>query len=442
MVQTYQVPELAIFPETARIDDRGHLTVGGCDVSSLAMEYGTPLYIFDEATLRNRCSEYRREFCSRYPSVQVLYASKAYLNRALAVLFEEEGLGLDVVSGGEFGIARSVGFPASRVHFHGNNKSAGEIDQAVAAGIGRIIIDNFHELGLVEASASKAGKVQEVMLRLSPGVDAHTHGHTTTGIVDSKFGFPIVTGQAEEALRKALASSHLDLIGLHTHLGSPIYEMEPYQEAIGIVLEFAARMRDRHGFEIREFSPGGGFAIQYTVDKPAPCTGEYAEVISGAIKEGCQHHGLPLPRLVIEPGRSIVGRAGVALYSVGATKDIPSVRKYVSLDGGMADNIRPAIYGSRYEALVANKALAKKEERVTLAGKYCESGDILIKDIDLPPLSPMDIVAIPASGAYCLSMASNYNASLRPPILLLKEGKARLIRRRETVEDLTRCDVV
>ncbi|MEE9198908.1 MAG: diaminopimelate decarboxylase [Dehalococcoidia bacterium] len=432
---------LAVFPRTTEIDSSNHIAIGGCDLVALAEEYGTPLYLFDEETLRYKCREFRREFSQCYPDTQVVYACKAYVSPSLARIFREEGLGLDVVSGGELAVAQSVGYPPEMVYFHGNNKGPDELEAALEWGLGRVVVDNFHELGLLNGLARKKGRTQEILIRISPGVDPHTHSHTTTGILDSKFGVPIEGGQAEGLVKEALAASNLDLIGLHFHLGSPIYEVEPYRQAVEIAMSFADQMRQRHGFALREFSPGGGFAIQYTEDEPPPAVAEYASVIASAVLENCKGPEMPPPRLVIEPGRAIVGQAGVAVYRVGSTKDVPGIRKYISVDGGMGDNIRPAIYGSRYEAMVANKASSPPQERVTIAGKFCESGDILVKDIDLPRVEAGDLIAIPASGAYCLSMASNYNAAPRPPIVLVKEGKPRLIRRRETYQDLMQWDL-
>ncbi len=429
-----------IFPETAAVTPANHLAIGGIDALDLARQFGTPLYVFDERTLRGQCARFRQKFSSRYPDVTVLYASKAFINRALVRIMAEEGLGLDVVSGGELAIARLAEFPLERVYFHGNNKTAAELRDAVEWRVGRVVVDNFHELELLDGLAERAGRRQPVLLRISPGVDPHTHQHTTTGVIDSKFGFTLANGQAEEAVRRARAARSLDLLGIHFHLGSPIYETGPYQEGIQVTLEWAAAMRDRHGLQLHEFSPGGGFPIQYTVDTPPPPLAAYATAVTGAVKEGCRRLGFALPRLAIEPGRAIVGRAGVALYTVGAIKDIPGVRTYVSVDGGMGDNIRPAIYGSRYEAVVANRVEAEEREKVTIAGKYCESGDVLIKDIELPKVTAGDLIAIPASGAYCIAMSSNYNAISRPAIVIVHNGQARLLRRRETVEDLIRLD--
>jgi len=433
--------KLATFPNATKLV-QGHLVIGGFDTVDLAAEFGTPLYLFDEATLRHKCREYIEEFNSSYPDTLVIYAAKAFINRQLAQIFKEDGLGLDVVSGGELSIANSVAFPMEKVYFHGNNKALGELELAIGLGVGRIVVDNFYELSLLSALAKELGVTQDILLRLSPGVDPHTNVHTTTGIIDSKFGFPIVTGQAERALQEAMSAPNLNPIGLHFHLGSPIYELEPYCIAIEIVLQFAAEMRNSYGFELSEFSPGGGFAIQYAEDSPAPAIADYAQAITQTLLALSKELSLPSPRLIVEPGRGIVGPAGVALYTVGSIKDIPGIRKYVSTDGGLADNIRPALYGAKYEAIVANKAGAADEEQVAICGKFCESGDILIKDIHLPVVVPGDIIAVPASGAYCLSMASNYNASLKPAIVLVREGKARLIRRRQNYDDLIRYDFI
>ena len=406
----------------------------------LAAEFGTPLYVFDEFSLRRRCAEFKREFGQRYADTAVIYACKAFINKALAQIFKGEGLGLDVVSAGELSIAQSVGFPLEQVYFHGNNKSAEEIKMALEWHVGRIVVDNFHELKMLGEIAKEQGYTPDILLRLSPGVEPHTHRYNITGAVDTKFGFPLMSG--EEALAQAMSAPSVNLVGLHFHIGSLIYDIEPYQQAIGFILSFAAEMKQKHGFQLRELNIGGGFAIQYTVDSPAPPISTYAEAITSGIRDECRELGLELPKLVVEPGRSIVGQAGVALYTVGATKDIPGVRRYVSVDGGMADNIRPALYGAKHEAVVANKVLEKEAGRVTIAGKFCESGDILIEDFAMPWVSAGDIMAVADCGAYCLPLASNYNASLKPAIVLVKEGKARLIRRRETWEDLTRCDLI
>jgi diaminopimelate decarboxylase len=430
----------SLFPVTAEVNDAQHLVLGGCDVVDLATEFGTPLYVLDEATMRGMCREFVEQFTSRYENTRVVYASKAYINPALARIIAEEGMGLDVVSGGELAVARAVDFPPEGIYFHGNNKGADELAMALDYGVGRIVVDSLHELATLNDLSRSWGVTQDIMLRVSPGVDPHTHAYTTTGILDSKFGFAIETGNAETAIRMALQSSNLKLVGLHFHLGSPIFELEPYSIAIDQVLTFASQFKG-DGLELQEFSPGGGFAIGYVTAEPPPAIADYADAIVSTMKRRCADLGLGTPRLVIEPGRAIVGRAGVALYSVGAIKDIPTVRKYVSLDGGMGDNIRPALYDARYEAAPANRMSDESRETVTLVGKYCESGDILIRDISLPELVQGDIVAIPACGAYAPSMASNYNLNPRPPIVMVRAGSPRLIRRRETYQDLMLCDI-
>jgi diaminopimelate decarboxylase len=429
-----------LLPDTAGVNGEGHLTIGGCDAVALAAEFGTPLYVFDEATLRATCREFRSEFTRAYEDSSVIYAAKAFLCTALARIINEEGLGVDAVSGGEVNLSRAAGLPAQRVYFHGNNKQRDELELAMSWGVGRIVIDNLDELPLVNDTAAAAGIVQPVLLRLSPGVDAHTHSHITTGVLDSKFGLPISPGHAEEAAAKVSSASNMDLVGLHMHLGSLIDSADPYREAIEIAFRFAAEIGDKYGFDFREFSPGGGFAIPYTRDDPAPLVAHFADAIAGAIQSSCSELGIQPPHLVVEPGRAIVGRSGIALYRAGAIKDIPGVRRYVSVDGGMADNIRPALYGSRYEALVANKVTEAQTDTVTIAGKFCESGDILARDVRLPQVAAGDIIALPVCGAYCLPMASNYNASPIPAVVMVSDASARVIRRRETYDDLMRCD--
>jgi len=431
----------SVFPDTAQVNTEGQLVIGGCNTLDLASEFGTPVYILDEQTLRSRCRSFVSEFQKRHPATQVAYASKAYINPALARIFQEEGLGLDVVSGGELAIARSVDFPLENVYFHGNNKTPEELSEAVEHGIGYVVVDSFHELNLLNSIADAAGITQDVLIRVSPGVDPHTHVYTTTGILDSKFGFSIQTGHAANAVRQALAASNLNLRGLHFHLGSPIFELEPYALATEFVLRFAAQFREE-GLNLQDFSPGGGFAISYTRDQEPPEIAAYAETITATMKATCDELGMTTPRLIIEPGRSIIGPAGVALYRVGAIKEIPGVRKYVSVDGGMGDNIRPALYQATYEVVVANKINEPEAEKVTIAGKYCESGDLLASDVMLPELASGDLIAIPATGAYCPSMASNYNLNPRPPMVLVNNGQSRLIRRRESYQDMMHVDVV
>ena len=433
------VPKAKLFPLSASVNAQDHLVLGGCDVVDLLAEFGSPLYVYDEATLRAMARSFTEAFTHRYPDSRVIYACKAFINVGLAKLLAGYGLGFDVVSGGEMAVLQAAGVSPASVYFHGNNKSAQELQEAVAWGVGRVVLDGFREIELLAGIARAAGRRQPVLIRVSPGVDPHTHHHTTTGVLDSKFGIPIVTGQAQEAVKQALASEHLDLQGLHFHLGSPIFELEPYVQAVQIALEFASQMREE-GLELREFSPGGGYAIAYTESDDPPLPEAYAEAIVSALKHGCDELGMAAPTLSIEPGRAMVGRAGVALYTVGSIKDVPGIRTYIAVDGGMGDNIRPALYSAQYEALVANRATQQATQTVTIAGKYCESGDVLVQDAHLAPVQEGDVVAIPASGAYAPAMASTYNLNGRPAIVLVSNGQARLLRRRETYADLMSAD--
>jgi diaminopimelate decarboxylase len=431
---------LALFPLASEVSGEGHLVIGGCDAARLVSEFGTPLYVFDEQTIRRKCTEFREAFTQSYADTGVIYACKAFINKTLLLILMEEGLGLDVVSDGELGIARAVGFPLEKVYFHGNNKSADELRLALDWQVGRIVVDNFHELEMLAAIAREKGVRPDILLRLSPAVDPHTHQYIATGVLDSKFGFTMAS--AGEAVTQATAEAILNLVGLHFHIGSLIPGVEPYEEAVGVVLDFAAEMKQKSSLEFGELNIGGGIAVQYTLDGPVPAVATYARAIADKVARKCQELGLVRPRLVVEPGRAIVAQAGVALYTAGAVKDIPGVRHYVSVDGGMGDNIRTALYGARYEAVIANKMRAEVSGKVTIAGRFCESGDILVRDVEMPAVAAGDIIAIPVSGAYCLPLASNYNASFRPAVVMVREGKARLVRRRETLEDLTRCDVV
>jgi diaminopimelate decarboxylase len=434
--------KLTLFPLTAEVNKQGHLIVGGCDVVGLAEEFGTPLYLFDEFTLRAKCREFREEFAKYGDDTLVIYACKAFLNRALGLILKGEGLGLDVVSGGELSIAHSVGFSPDKVYFHGNNKNPEELGLALDLRVGRIVVDNLHELHLLNKLIGERRTRQSILLRVTPGVDPHTHEHTTTGTLESKFGFAISTGQAEEAVNQALSASNLSLLGLHFHLGSPVFDVKPYELALEIVLRFTSEMNRKFGFNLREFNIGGGFAVRYTLDSKAPATADYAGAVIGKLNGLISEQGLNRPRLIIEPGRAIVGQAGVALYRVGAIKEIPGIRKYVCVDGGMNDNIRPALYAARYEALLANKALEAEGDVVTIAGKLCESGDILVRNISLATAHAGDIIAVPVCGAYSIPMASNYNALPRPAIVMVSDGRARPIRRRETYQDIIGLDLI
>lgn len=441
------MPELTqtdreIFPVSAGLDDAGSITAGGCSIPALAEEFGTPLYIYDEDTIRHMCRQFAGSFKEVYERSHIEYSSKAFANPALAKIIAEEGLYMDVVTGGELFFAKAAGFPAERLNFHGNNKGREELADAIDYGIGRITIDSFHEIGLLNEVAGEKGVRQSVLLRVSPSVDPHTHLLTTTGVLDSKFGFSIETGAAAKAVEQAVATSNLNVVGLHFHLGSPIFELEPYSQAIDYVLQFAAQMRDRHGLQLTEFNPGGGFAVGYTGKKLPPPIPAYANEISEAVRSGCDRYGLDEPVLTVEPGRAIVARAGVAVYTVGGIKRIPNVRTYVSVDGGMGDNIRPALYSSEYTVRRAHEPYAMPQEKVTVVGKYCESGDYLAKDVDLPVPESGDLLCTPTSGAYAVPMASNYNLTTRPAIVMVRDGRARLIRRRETYEDLLATSLV
>ncbi len=437
-----QFPGQELFPVTASLNTDGEISIGGCGLSTLAQEFGTPLYVYDEATIRHMCRDFAGSFRREYPGASVFYSSKAFSSPILARLLESEGLGMDVVTGGELAVAKAAEFPAERLNFHGNNKTRPELEEALEYGIGHITVDSFHEIGLLDEVARERDVVQPVMLRVSPSVDPHTHLLTTTGILDSKFGFSIETGDADKAVQQAMAARNLEVDGLHFHLGSPIFELEPYSQAVRYVLRFAAEMREKHGLELRQFNPGGGFAIGYVSPSPPPPIADYASEIAQAIREGCDANGLDLPLLTVEPGRAIVGRAGVALYRIGGIKRIPGVRTYISVDGGMGDNIRPALYDAAYTVTPVVQPASAATQEATIAGKFCESGDLLAKDVKLPDLEPGDLIALPASGAYCVPMASNYNMASRPAIVMVADSDARLVRRRESYEDLLATYVV
>ena len=430
---------LPLFPPGTHVNRHGHLVVGGCDTVQVAAEFGTPLYLFDEDLLRAKCREFQTEFGQRYENVRVLYACKAYVNAVIARLMNEEGMGLDVVSGGELGIAHAARFPMGKVYLHGNNKSRAELELALRWKVGRIVVDNLQELAMLAGMVKERGVQQDILLRINPGVDPQTHAYTATGAVDSKFGVP--QAHTVRAVKAAMSAGGLNLLGLHFHIGSRIRETGPYAESVRFALGVAAEMKDKYGLETRELNVGGGYDVRYTLNEPWLPTAAYAEAITATIRQECRRLKLELPRLVVEPGREIVAQAGVALYTVGVTKDIPGVRAYVSVDGGMADNIRPALYQARLEAVTANRMRATLAGKVTIAGKFCESGDVLIHDIEMPALQPGDILAVPGAGAYSLPESMNYNAFLRPPVVMVKDGQARLIRRRETLRDITRCDV-
>lgn len=431
------------WPETAQRNDSGELTLGGISVVRLASEFGTPLYVFDELTLRSRARHIRQTFRNLYPDSRVVYAGKAYLSPFLMRILVDEGIGLDVVSGGELYAGRIAGVPPADVVFHGNNKSRVELAEAVDAQVGLIALDNEYEISLLQEVARERAQEVSVILRLNPGVDPHTHHKMRTGATDSKFGFPIWDGQAEAAAERVQATPLLRLEGYHAHVGSQIFAPELVTETIRAIMAFAGRIHARFGIVPRVVIPGGGFGVADDASGADVSIAHWAQAAASALRDACQANGLEPPTLVVEPGRAIIGPAGVALYTVGARKVSGDDRVYVSIDGGMADNIRPALYGARYSAQLANRlAPDSTREAVTIAGKYCESGDILIERIDLPPLTAGDLLAVPMAGAYCLAMASNYNLSPRPAAVLVKDGAARQIRRRETYEDLLRVEML
>jgi diaminopimelate decarboxylase len=429
-----------LWPDTATTTT-AHLVLGGCDVLHLVHQYGTPLYVLDHATLEHTAQRYCHAL-QMYPGTSsVHYAGKALLNTAVAQLVNALGLGLDCVSLGEVAVARHAGIDLQHVHLHGNAKSRRELAQALDWGVGRVVVDSLDELAALDELTRDRAAPQPVLLRLNPGVDVHTHAHIQTGQLDSKFGLPIETGMAAEAVERTLAAPGLSLLGLHAHLGSQIANTEPLALGIERLLDFASAMREAHGWQMRELSPGGGLAVPYRVGDPAPAIASYAHAIIDAVVRGCEKHDLPLPKLVLEPGRSLIARSVVTLYEVVSVKQIPGVRTFAAVDGGMGDNLRPALYDARYTAVRADALRAEPTETVTIVGRYCESGDVLLRDVALPPLAPGALVAVPVAGAYTLSMASNYNLVPRPPLVMVRDGEATVLQRRETVDDLLRRDI-
>lgn len=425
---------------TRRAD--GCLVVGGVGVDELAERYGTPLYVFDEATLRYNARRFRGAFAAVYPRTRVVYAAKAYASPAILAVLSEEGLGLDVVSGGELYAGLKAGMPASAMTFHGSNKGAEELREALAAGIGLIAIDNDREIEVLSRLVDRGAAPQDVLVRLNPGVDVDTHHKMLTGALDSKFGFPIESGDAARAVERIGRTCGLNVVGYHAHVGSQVFDAGLVGRTIEAMMRFAVTARERFGVTPLVISPGGGFGVGDDASDGDVSVEAWAEVAATALRAAVERFDVPMPELVVEPGRAIVGPAAIALYRVGARKEIAGVRTYVSIDGGMADNIRPALYGAKYTATLANRDDTGATEPVTLAGKYCESGDVLIEQVALPALRPDDLVAVPMVGAYCLAMASNYNLASRPAVVVVRDGEDRLIRRRETYDDLLAGDLL
>ncbi|HUS80128.1 MAG TPA: diaminopimelate decarboxylase [Armatimonadota bacterium] len=423
------------------VNDRGHLQVGGCDVVDLAAQFGTPLYLFDEGFIRRRCREYLGEFGKRYPKVEICYAGKAALTTALARLMDQEGMGLDVASAGELYTALQADFPAERIKLHGNYKSEQEMRMAIEAGVGRIVADSLLELDQLDALAGKMGAKADILIRVRPGIDTHTHVLIQTGQVDSKFGVGIYGGEAEDAVRRALAADNLVLHGLHCHIGSQLLEVDGFERAVDHMVEFVAELKDNGTFQCEDLDLGGGLGIRYTEKDEPPSVAQLAERICSRLKAKLAEHALPEPRLILEPGRSIVGEAGITVYTVGVVKEIPDLRTYVAVDGGLSDNPRPALYDAVYEAIVANKADRAPTRWVRVAGKHCES-DTLIEEAHVADVEPGDLLAVFATGAYTYAMASNYNRFGRPAVVLCNDGAAALIVTRETLDDLVSHDLI
>ncbi|MBT2382008.1 diaminopimelate decarboxylase [Streptomyces sp. ISL-11] len=428
-----------VWARTVGRDADGVITVGGRSVTGLAEEFGTPAYFLDEDDFRSRCRAWREAFGT---DADVFYAGKAFLSRAVVRWLHEEGLNLDVCSEGELATALAAGMPAERIALHGNNKSVQEITRAVEAGVGRIVLDSFQEIVRVAHIAERLGKRQRVQIRVTVGVEAHTHEFIATAHEDQKFGLALAGGQAAEAVRRALKLDGLELIGIHSHIGSQIFDTSGFEVAAHRVIGLLRDIRDEHGVELPEIDLGGGLGIAYTSDDDPREPREIATALREIVTRECAAAGLAVPRISVEPGRAIVGPTAFTLYEVGTVKELPGLRTYVSVDGGMSDNIRTALYDAEYSVALASRTSTAQPMLSRVVGKHCESGDIVVRDAFLPAdIAPGDLLAVPATGAYCRSMASNYNHALRPPVVAVRAGAARVIVRRETEEDLLRLDV-
>ncbi|MFE3327530.1 diaminopimelate decarboxylase [Streptomyces sp. NPDC059176] len=428
-----------VWSRTVARNEDGAVTVGGIEVAALAEEFGTPAYVVDEVDFRARCRAWADAFGK---DADVFYAGKAFLSRAVVRWLNEEGLNLDVCSGGELTTALDAGMPAERIAFHGNNKSADEIEKAVRAGVGRIVLDSFQEIARVAHVAQSLGRRQRVQIRVTVGVEAHTHEFIATAHEDQKFGLALAGGQAAEGVRRALRLDGLELIGIHSHIGSQIFDTSGFEVAAHRVVGLLKAIRDEHGVELPEIDLGGGLGIAYTSDDDPREPHEIAKALNEIVTRECEAAGLSTPRISVEPGRAIVGPTAFTLYEVGTIKPLAGLRTYVSVDGGMSDNIRTALYDAEYSVALVSRTSDAEPMLVRVVGKHCESGDIVVRDAFLPSdLAPGDLIAVPATGAYCRSMASNYNHALRPPVVAVRDGEARVIVRRETEEDLLRLDV-
>jgi diaminopimelate decarboxylase len=426
-------PNQFLLPLTARINRQNHLEIGGCDLPALVQRFGTPLYILDEETLRTACRQYRQAFQKYYPGESlVIYASKAWNCLAVCAIVAAEGLGIDVVSGGELFTALQAGMKPETMYFHGNNKSVEELKLAIETGC-TIVVDNWLELKTLAGLAESV----RIMLRLTPGIECHTHEYIRTGHLDSKFGFD--PDQLDEVFAFVSQQSQLDCVGLHAHIGSQIFELQPHQDLTSVMVQWLSKAA-QHGLSVKELDIGGGLGIRYTEADDPPSIDEWARVICEGVAQACQDQQIPLPKLIAEPGRSLIGSACVTAYTIGSQKMIPDIRTYVTVDGGMSDNPRPITYQSVYRAVIANRITEPLTQTVSVAGKHCESGDIVIKQAQLPETQPGDILVVMATGAYNYSMASNYNRLPRPAAVLVNAGDANLILQRETYQDLIRQD--
>lgn len=425
---------------TAVFNEKQHLEIGGCDTVALVKEYQTPLFVYDVALIKEKAREFKQTFETLEMLHRVVYASKAFTSIALYRLLAAEGLAFDVVSGGELYTALKAGVDPEMIEFHGNNKTPEELAMAIDSQVGVIVVDNFYELSVLTDLLKTKKTRQKILLRLAPGIDAHTHDYILTGQEDSKFGFDVKSGQGEQALQQVLSTPELELLGIHCHIGSQIFGTEGFQAATEKMLSVLVDWRQRFNYVAKVLNLGGGFGVVYSeADTPLPAA-EYVRQIATMVKESCLAETYPLPEVWIEPGRSIVAEAGTTLYTVGAEKVVPSIRKFVSVDGGMGDNIRPALYGALYSAVLANRH-EEETEVITLTGKYCESGDKLITDLVFPKVVPGDLVAVLTTGAYGYSMASTYNKNPKPAVVFVEAGQAQLVLRRETFADLTQLDV-
>ena len=429
-----------IKPFNTKRNQQGNLEISGCDTVSLAKKYGTPLYVMDEVTLRKIAREYKDAFSS-YKKVNMMFASKALMTSQIAKILHEEGFGFDVVSGGEIFTVHNANVDMNYATFNGNNKTSDEIELALNLNVGRISVDNFHEIKLLDEIAKKKNKIQKILLRITPGIECHTHEYIQTGHLDSKFGFDLT--QIDEAINIIKNEcKNLEIKGLHAHIGSQIFETQVYYDEIGVLIKELKRINEVHNLNLDEMNIGGGLGITYTSEDCPPSVYELADVILKSIKENCAKYNFDEPVLYIEPGRSIVGTSGVTLYTIGSYKQVPKGRKYIAVDGGMADNPRPSMYGAKYLAEIANKKENETFEKVTVAGRFCESGDILIKDIELNSPETGDILCVYNTGAYGYSMSSNYNRVLKPAMVLVNCGQSDIIIKRETYEQLVQNDVL